>query len=305
MPQDSLVVVTGAFSFSGKYITRRLLSRGIRVKTLTGHPDRENEFGEHVSVAPLEFEDPGKLTDSLRGASTLINTYWIRFPRGEATFERAVENTRTLIRAAEAAGVERLVHVSITNPSESSPLPYFRGKALLERAVRESALSHVIVRPAVIFGIEDVLINNIAWFLRRFPMFGVFGRGDYRLQPIFVDDMASIVVKAIEKTDDYVVEAIGPEVYSFEEIVRVIATKIGRRARLVHVAPRLAHVFTRAVGLAVGDVVLTRDEIQGLMDNLLVSDAPPTGRTRLSEWLEENADRLGVRYASELKRHYD
>jgi len=304
MVSPELNVVTGAFSYTGKYITRRLLAAGKRVRTLTGHPERPNAFGEQVRVALYDFENPSELENSLRGATTLINTYWVRFSHGEVTFERAVENTRILIRAATRAGVRRIVHVGITNPSEDSPLPYFRGKALVEQAIRESGLSYAILRPAVIFGPEDILINNIAWFLRRFPIFGVPGNGDYGLQPIFVADMAELVVDAAARTDNFVVDAVGPEVFAFEELVRLIARTIGSSARIVRVSPGLALWACRLTGVLVGDVVLTREEVQGLMANLLISEKSPTGWTQLSNWLEKNAERVGARYASELERHF-
>ena len=304
MDAPELNVVTGAFSYTGKYITRRLLEKRMRVRTLTGHSGRANPFGERVSVAAYDFENPSELEKSLRGATTLINTYWVRFSHGAMTFERAVENTRILIAAAKLAGVRRIVHVSITNPSEDSSLPYFRGKALLERSVQESGLSYAILRPAVIFGPEDILINNIAWFLRKFAVFGVPGRGDYGLQPIFVEDMAGLVVDAAERKDNYVLDAVGPEIFGFEELVRQIAQTIGRPARIVHVPPTVAWLACWMAGLAVRDVVLTREEIQGLMANLLVSKGAPTGTTRLSEWLKKNAESVGARYASELGRHF-
>ena len=304
MDAPELNVVTGAFSYSGKYITRRLLDKGKRVRTLTGHPGRTNPFGERVSVAAYDFENPSELEKSLRGATTLINTYWVRFSHGAMTFERAVENTRILIAAAKRAGVRRIVHVSITNPSEESSLPYFRGKALLERSVQESGLSYAVLRPAVIFGPEDILINNIAWFLWKFPVFGVPGRGDYGLQPIFVEDMADLVVDAAERKDNYVLDAVGLEIFGFEELVRLIAQTIGRPARIVHVRPTVAWLACWMAGLAVQDVVLTREEIQGLMANLLVSKGAPTGTMRLSEWLKKNADSVGAHYASELGRHF-
>lgn len=304
MEMAELNVVTGAFSYTGKYITQRLLDKGKRVRTLTGHPGRANPFGERVSVAGYDFDNPRALEQSLRGATTLINTYWVRYSHGGMTFERAVENTRMLIEAGKQAGVRRIVHVSITNPSEDSPLPYFRGKAHLEKAVQESGLSYAILRPAVIFGAEDILINNIAWFLRRFPVFGVPGRGDYGLQPIFVEDIASLVADAAERKDNYVVDAVGPEVFAFEELVRLIAKTIGRPSRIMHVAPAFALLSCWLAGLVVGDVVLTREEIQGLMANLLISRAAPTGTTRLSDWLKKNAASVGTRYASELERHF-
>lgn len=303
MENPELNVVTGAFSHTGKYVTRRLLSMGESVKTLTGHPNRENPFGEQVSAHPFNFDSPGRLVESLQGATTLYNTYWIRFPHRWGTFDEAVENSKTLIKAAEEAGVRRMVHISITSPSEESPFPYFRGKALMEKAIIDSKLAYAIVRPALIFGVEGILINNIAWLLRRFPVFAISGSGDYQVQPIFVEDLAEIAVSAGHKDDNIVIDAVGPETFTFEELVRLIADKIHRQARIVHVRPGLMLSLARLIGLMVGDVVLTRDEIGGLMSNLLVSREPAAGRTRLSQWLGENAEALGANYASELRRH--
>ena len=297
-------VVTGAFGYTGRYITQRLIAMGKAVKTLTGHPNRPNPFGELVEVAPLNFDDRGELIRSLQGAEVLYNTYWIRFARGKLTFDRTVENTRTLISAAEEAGLRRIVHISITNASADSTLPYFRGKGLVEAAVMGSNLSHAIVRPALIFGGEDILINNIAWFLRRFPLFAVVGSGSYRVQPIFVEDLAELAVDAAELDEDVIIDAVGPETFTFAGLVRLVADTLGRRIRLVHVRPGLALLLSRLVGYAVRDVVLTRDEIVGLMAELLISEGPPTGKTKLSDWLEQNAGTLGASYASELGRHY-
>ena len=304
MESAELSVVTGAFSYTGKYITRRLLSMGQRVRTLTGRPNHENPFGCQVGVFPFNFGNPGRLTESLQGATTLYNTYWVRFCHGKVTFDRAVENTKTLIKAAEEAGIRRIVHISITNASEESAFPYFRGKALVEKAIIHSKLSYAIVRPTVIFGPEGILINNIAWLLRRFPVFAISGSGDYRIQPVFVEDVAEIAVDAGQKDDHMVMDAVGPEVYTFDELVRLIAEKMHGRASIIHVRPGLVLFLARLIGYAVKDVVITKDEIGGLMSNLLVSEGPATGDTRLSQWLEEHAGSVGLRYASELRRHY-
>jgi NADH dehydrogenase len=303
MPDNELSIVTGAFGYTGKYITRRLLSMGERVATLTAHADG-NPFGDRVLAFPLDFNNPTALRKHMEGAATFYNTYWVRFPRGEITYERAVENTKVLIAAARDAGVRRFVHVSITNASEESPLPYFRGKGRIERALIESGLSHAIVRPTIIFGLGDILINNIAWMLRRFPVFAVIGAGDYRVQPVFVEDAAAIMIDAAHAKADCVIDAVGPETFTFDELVGLIAATVRSRARIVHVRPGVAYLLSKIIGRLVGDVVLTRDEVAGLMAGLLVSDDPPTGPTRLSEWLDRNADRVGTSYASELRRHY-
>ncbi len=304
MPQNDFDVVTGASGYTGRYITRLLLSRGRRVRTLTGHPTRANPFGDRIESAPFNFERPDALARSLEGADAIFNTYWIRFPNRGQTFDTAVANTRVMIDAATAAGVRKFVHISVTNPTESSPLPYFRGKAMVEAALKTSALSCSIIRPALIFGVEDILLNNIAWLLRRFPFFAVPGRGDYRVQPIFAGDLAEIAVEAARDDQSATLDAIGPEVFTFDELVRMLARAVRSNSRLVHVDPRIALSFARVVGWIVRDVTLTRDEVRGLMTNLLVTDSPPNAATRFSQWLPSNADKIGLAYASELARHF-
>lgn len=295
-------VVTGAFGYSGKYITTRLLAAGARVRTLTNSLQRENPFGSDVEAHPYNFDRPDDLVRSLRGARVLFNTYWVRFDHKDFTHTQAVSNTLRLFEAARQAGIERVVHVSITNPSLESALPYFRGKAQLESALRESGLSYAILRPTVLFGREDILINNIAWVLRRFPVFGVFGDGNYRLQPIFVDDLAQLAVEAAGSAENAIVDAIGPETFTYRELVSVIGDAIGRRRPIVSIPPALGVAVGRLVGVVVGDVVVTREEVAGLMQNLLVTSSPPAGHTALSQWILEHRESLGRRYSSELAR---
>lgn len=308
------VVITGAFSYTGKYATRILLDRGYKVRTLTNHPptdhppteraQRPNPFGDRVEVFLYNFDRPDELRRSLEGAAALINTYWVRFPRGPANFENAVRNTRTLIEAAKAAGVKRIVHVSIANPSLDSALGYYKGKAEVEQAVIASGLSYAIVRPTVIFGAEDILINNIGWFVRHFPAFGIPGDGRYAIRPIYVEDMARLLTDAVEQRGNSVIDAVGPETFSFEELVGLIAKRGGRSVRLIHLPTFLAYVSTLVTGWMVGDVVLTWEEYKGLMGNLLAPEGTATGSTRLSQWLGENGERVGRYYASEVTRHY-
>ncbi len=299
-----LNVVTGAFGYTGRYIARRLLAMGSKVRTLTRRSGYQALFQESVEVAPLCFDRPDLLVQAMAGATTLYNTYWVRFERGDVTFAGAVENTKLLLEAARQAGIRKVVHLSVSNPAENSPLLYFRGKAEVEGAIRESGLSYAIVRPTVIFGREDILINNIAWLLRRFPVFAVPGSGKYRLQPVFAEDVAELAVRAAEQAGNTVFDAAGPEIYTFEELVRLLAQRVGRRGRILHLAPSLAHLLTRAIGLPLGDVVLTKQEIDGLMANLLVSNNAPTARTRFSEWIADNGAALGTEYSSELARHF-
>jgi uncharacterized protein YbjT (DUF2867 family) len=302
--RNETVAITGAFSYTGKYATGLLLNHGYKVRTLTNHPGHSNPFGERVRVFPYSFDRPERLVQTLRGAATLINTYWVRFPCGKTTFERAVQNTRTLISAAKSAGVKRLVHVSIANPSLQSPFGYYRGKAQVEQAVVASGLTYAILRPTVIYGREDILINNIAWFIRRFPVFGIPGDGRYGVRPIYVEDMARLMVDAVEQEQNTVHDAIGPETFTFEELVRLIAASVGRTILTVKVPAFFAYRCTHLTGLLLRDVVLTWEEYQGLMSDLLAPLGQSTGNTRLSRWLRENREQLGRHYASEIARHY-
>lgn len=301
---EGIHAATGAFGFTGRFITSRLLAKGRRVLTLTGHLDRPNPFGDRIRVAPYHFDDPNELARTLRGAAVLYNTYWVRFPHRGVSFDAAVENTKMLIQACRAAGVPRIVHLSVTNAAEDSPLPYFRGKALVERAIRDSGLSYTILRPPLVYGAGDILVNNIAWFMRRSPAFPVMGNGQYRLQCVDAEDLAEIAVDAGASSESAVFDVVGPETHTFESLVRLIAGAVGSRARILHAPPEVVRGLLAAAGAVVRDVVLTRDEIKGLMANLLVSTQSPIARGRFSEWVARHGGSLGRTYASELARHF-
>ena len=297
------IAVTGAFSYSGKYITKRLLECGEEVITLTGHPNRPDPFGGKVKAYPLDFDEQ-RMARSLQGVDVLVNTYWVRFDKGKNTQPRAVENTRKLVNAAKAAGVKRIVHISIANPSADSHLPYYWGKAANEKAVMDSGLSYVILRPTVLVGREDILINNIAFLLRRLPLFLLPGDGSYRIQPVFVEDLADLAVEGVYRKDSYVIDAVGPDSYTFKEFVQLIGKTVGAQRPVISVPPRLALLAAQFLSLFVGDVILTPEEVDGLMANLLVSKQPARGKTAFKDWLEENKSTVGTKYASEIKRHY-
>jgi uncharacterized protein YbjT (DUF2867 family) len=297
-------VVTGAFGYTGRAIARRLLAQERRVRTLTNHPQRPGTEDVKVDVAPLQFTDRAALVESLRGADVLYNTYWVRFRHGKVSFGDAIANTRTLFGAAAEAGVRKVVHISVSNPSADSHLDYYAGKARTEEIVRTSGLPWAIVRPTLVFGTGDILINNIAWLLRRMPIFIVPGLGNYRVQPVALEDVADIATWAAEQTDNVTVDAAGPDIVSYEELVEGIAIAVGRRPRFVYMPPAITLLVGDLVGAFLRDVILTRQELQGLMEELLVSRDKPRGTRRIDNWLLTSADTLGRSYASELDRHW-
>jgi NADH dehydrogenase len=299
-----LDVVTGAFSYSGSAIAKALIASGRTVRTLTGHPGRNGDHPD-IEARQLDFDDQLRLVDSLRGATTLYNTYWVRFAHGQIDHQLAVANSRTLFLAAKRAGVQRIVHISITNPSLESPFPYFRGKALVERALAESEVPYAVVRPAILFGGDGVLINNIAWLLRHLPVFGVGGDGNYRIRGVHVDDLAQLCLEVSGEGHDSVTDAVGPERPTFNELVISIRDAVGARARIVHMPSAAVPVLSSVLGLALHDVLLTKDEYQAMAAGLADTGGPSTGSTRLSAWISERGGDLGIHYANELSRHFN
>jgi nucleoside-diphosphate-sugar epimerase len=297
-------VVTGAFSYSGAAIALELQARGRKVRTLTGHPGRAPKKTA-VEVRPLDFDDPTELAESMRGANTLYNTYWVRFAHGLLDHDVAVANTRTMFDAALMAGVERIVHVSITNPSLDSPYPYFRGKAEVEQLLAEIGISHAIVRPAILFGGDDVLVNNIAWLLRHVPIFAIGGTGDYRVRGIHVEDLARLCVDLGDHQDiNATLDAVGPQSPTFRQLVDAIRTAVDSHAIVVRVPGFVLPAMASALSLLMRDTLLTRDEYHAMANGLADSAGPSTGSIVFTDWVAEQGPRLGRVYANELDRHF-
>ena len=289
-PHHRLDCVTGAFGFTGRFIAHRLLERGIAVRTLTNHPNAGSPLAARIDTRAYAFDRPEQLAKSLEGVHTLYNTYWIRFERGGTSYDIAVRNTRRLFEAARAAGVERVVHVSIANADTGSDLPYYRAKGVLEHELAGSGLSYAIVRPTVLFGDDAILIHNIAWLLRRLPLFAVVGRGDYRLQPVHVDDLARLSVELGERGKNVARDAAGPEILGYHSLVEELRAAVGSRAWLASRAGFLGLALARVLGLLLHDVLITRDELVGLQRDLLVSREPPACETRFSDWMHAQGD---------------
>ena len=306
MNQPLTHTVTGATGYTGRYITKLLLDQGHRVQSITGHPERHNPFGDQVPAHPFNFDNPDLLAETLNGTDTLFNTYWIRVNYGGRTHEQCVEHTKVMFEAAKAAGVRRIVHISITNPDPKSDLPYFRGKGQLEDELRDLGVSYAILRPTVLYSTEDILLNNIAWTVRKFPIVLLPGTGNYGIQPVFVEDLAQLAVDYAQSDDNVEIDAVGPEVFTYAEMVKLVRDRTGSHCCVVPSPKPLTYLAGRVLGWLLKDIVLTNDEIKGLSRGLLVShsDNPAPAPTKLTEWLDQNAGQLGTKYANEVSRHY-
>ncbi len=302
MPDKPVQVVTGAFGYSGRRIASLLIDRGFPVRTLTNSTGTENPFGNKIEILPYRFDDIDSLAESFKGAGVFYNTYWVRFNYKNFSHEMATQNTFKLFEAAKKAGIKRVVHISITNPSLNSPIEYFRCKARIEKALIDSGLSYAILRPAILFGYNDILINNIAWTIRHFPVVPVFGRGDYKLQPIYVDDLANLAIEMGAENENHIINATGPETFTYRQLVETICEIIGKKRPIIPLPPLLGYLGAKITGLIMRDIVMTRDELKALMSNMLYVSSPPVGTTKLTDWARANAHWLGKTYASELAR---
>lgn len=300
--------VTGAFGYSGSHIAQALLQKNLQVNTLTNSINRSSSLQGKIEALPLSFDDPQKLGESLQNTKVLYNNYWVRFNHDGFTHEEAVQNTFALIDAAKKAGVERFVHISITNPSQESELEYFSGKARIEEYLVQSGLSYCILRPAVLFGGNDILINNIAWMVRRFPLFAMFGKGDYRLQPVHVKDLAEMAVKKGAERKNETLNALGPDTFTYKEMIQKIAAAFGKKPWVFASPQQIVYYAGALLGFFMKDVPITRYEIKGLMDELLYTNPNEPriiGKISLGDFIKQNAMTLGIHYASELARRYD
>jgi uncharacterized protein YbjT (DUF2867 family) len=298
-----MITVTGAFNFTGRYIAKELLLRGEKVQTLTNHPERD-PFGGSIPSFPLDFSKPEKLIQTLQGSKILFNTYWVRYQHGGISHQLAVENIKKLVNCAIRAGVKRLVHISVTNPSLDTYLPYFKGKAEAEELIKQSGISYVIIRPSLIFGMEDVLINNITWLIRPFPLFPVFNKGEALIQPIFAEDNAKIAVEAGFQIENLTWDSVGPERFPFAEIVRMLAKALSRNIWIPKVPNNLTLLLSQMIGFFQKDQLLTREEMIGLLEDRLISNDPPRGTTSFARWIQDNSISLGTKYLNDFNRYY-
>ena len=300
MRVDRKILITGASGFIGGAISHRLIGRD-EIRSLTSHPEK-NRFGERVQSFAYDFDAPMRMEEAFRGVDVFVNSYYVRFNYGRATFELAVDRTRELIALARLAGVRKIVHVSVSNADERSDLPYYSNKGRIERLVRESGLDYTILQPAIVVGPGDILVNNIAFFLRRLPVFTIFERGEYRVQPITVDAFADLAIEAIDAIDGphghATLPVAGPRDWIFLDLVRAVHAAVGSRARIVHAPAALALAGLKVAGLFLGDVVLTPDEVTGLTREYLYVERPLRRGADFAQWLAQPgvASTLGRRY---------
>ena len=304
------VAITGAWSYSGRHVARRLLDRGDTVLSLTNHPAPDPHlFQGQVKAVPFDFT-PGRLAAHLAEIDVLACAYWTRHNRPPVghrgpwmSHAEATQRSQALIREAKTAGVRRLVWTSIANPGLDADLPYYQGKARVEAAVRSSGLSYGILRPACFFGPGGILLENVAWAVRRLPVFPLpAAAAPFHVRPIHVEDYADLVAEAVHSQETFVRDAAGPDRVEFAALVRHLSAVMGSRTRLVSLPLPVCHLLYAAASRVMGETILTLDELKGLSRNRLDSREDPAGSISLLAYVAANAGTLGRRFLREPRR---
>lgn len=299
-------VVAGGTGFTGTYVVRNLLSNGEnKISVLSSHPRRSHEFAQGIEVNPYNFGQYDEMVKNFRDADCFINTYWVRLNFRNSSFREAVRNSQKLVDACKESGVKRIVHISVANPSHDYAYEYYRGKMEVEDYIRKSGISYAILRPTLLFGDEEILVNNITWLIRKYGFFFIFGDGKYKVTPVFVNDVAREVVRQSQLEENVTEDVVGPESYAFEEIVKLIARETGNKLRIYHLSTFFMSPVCGLLSLLRHDTVVTPEELRVVIDNKLYSGSEPLGMTKFSTWVKENSEKFGKEYHSEVERHFN
>jgi len=315
MTKTVTAAITGANSYTGRYISKILLAStdtNFKIRNLTNSPNRKHDLGEKAfETMPLAYHDTSQMAKILEGTDVLFNTYWVRYNDYKGiTREQSIQNSKNIVDAAKMAGVKKIVYSSHTQTSLDSPLQYIRGKAEVEQYIRESGLEYGFVKPCCIFGDtpdESIVINNISYFMRTFPVFPVSGdASSYHLQPVHVRDLAELMVDCATdpaKTS-HEVDAVGHK-FTVNELLTTIKDTLGLRRLIVnHVPIDVCYYGTKPIDLIFNDKFIERDDLLLMSSGITCSLEPPTGKRKLTDFLEKYKDTIGRRYISSNARYY-
>ncbi len=237
------VLVTGGTGFVGTHVCRSLIARGFLPRLLV-RTGSEGKIPEDVRkacrVTPGDATDREAVEYAVQGTKMIVHLVGIirEFPERDITFERLhVAATRNVVDAARRWEISRFVHMSALGARPGGPTGYFDSKGRAEEVVRRSGLSWTIIRPSVIFGPGDQFLKVLTGVLRKAPFVPVPGDGSYRLQPVFIGDVAKGFADAAMRPDleGKIFEAGGPQRLSYNELLDAVAASVGRRARKIHI----------------------------------------------------------------------
>ena len=276
----NLVTIFGGSGFLGRHTVRALARAGWRIRVATRHPARGFFLRPLGTVGQIDFvkcdvADADNVAAAVMGANAVINLTGILFQKGQTFEDVQAEGAANIAKAAAAAGVRALVHVSAIGADAQSGSEYATTKAQGEQAVRTAFPDAVILRPSIIFGPEDGFFNKFAGMARFLPMLPLVGGGHTRFQPVFVGDVAAAIVQALSSPSarGRTFELGGPSIYSFKELLQMILRETGRKRLLVPLPFALASLKAAFLQL-LPNPILTMDQVKLLKtDNVVAPTA--------------------------------
>ncbi|HEX3246375.1 MAG TPA: NAD-dependent epimerase/dehydratase family protein, partial [Chloroflexota bacterium] len=221
-----IVTVFGGTGFLGRRIVRRLRAKGFSVRSSSRHPSASASDDPEVRTIAADIREADSIARAVEGAFGVVNAVSLYVERGADTFQAVhVAAAARVAEEARKAGVEHLIQISGIGADATSSSPYIRARGQGEQAVRAAFAGAGVVRPAVMFGPDDVFLNTLVQLMRRLPIYPLFGRGETRLQPADVEDVGEAVARLMQRTpaEAVTVECGGPRVYTYEELLRTVA----------------------------------------------------------------------------------
>jgi uncharacterized protein YbjT (DUF2867 family) len=281
--------VFGGTGFLGRRVVRRLRSHGFSVRVASRHPSRGHElFGlddPQLQSVEADIHDDGSVADALAGAYAVVNAVSLYVERGRRTFHSVhVECADRVAAQALRAGVERLAHVSGIGSDPASPSLYIRKRGEGELAVRGAFADATLIRPAVMFGPDDAFLTTILRLLGRLPIYPMFGRGQTRLQPAYVEDVAEAIARALLRTDMHAItfECGGPRIYTYEQLIRTIANEAKLKCMLMPFPFAAWHALAWFAEMLPSPPV-TRNQVELMqVDNVSSPEMPGFGDVEIS-----------------------
>ena len=239
---DRVVTVFGGTGFLGRRIVRHLRLHGFCVRVASRHPDHGQALfppdDSQLRSIKADVHDERSVADALADAYGAVNAVSLYIEQGPETFHSVhVESAQWVAVQAQRAGVKRLIHVSGIGADPRSPSLYIRKRGEGELVVREAFADAILIRPAVMFGPDDAFLTTILKLLERLPIYPMFGNGQMRLQPVYVEDVGHAIARLLQRaqTRPFIFECGGPRVYSYEEILKAVASAAGIKPMLIRV----------------------------------------------------------------------
>ena len=257
-----MILITGATGYIGRHLVAGLVAVGERPRCLVRQIDRAADIlpVDQVELVQGDTTQPETLGAAMNGIETIIHAAFITADRKETArnqYEKTnVEGTANMVRAAKTAGVKRIIEISGLGTKPDKAGSYMQGRYLAEKLVMDSGLDWTIIRPSVLFGKDAPFIKGLVDLIRTTPILPLIGGGKMRFQPIYVEDVVTVIIKVLEdpsRTNGKIYTIGGPSYYSFTQVFDILLSTLHARRPKVYAPTPLI-----GVGAAVMEAVLAK-----------------------------------------------